>query len=301
MVGMIEAAPASNTVRTATSRTVGYYEFGDPDGTPVLALHGTPGSGAGFAWADTAARALGIRLIAPDRPGIGHSDRIVPAEGTTVARYAPEIVATADALGVDTFALLGYSGGVPYAVAVAHAAPERVRAAALVSGAGQVGVWASTRDFERTDRRMTRLATQAPALARAALLLSARAAMAAPRAAMRLTQLEMSRADREVMKRFPSSRAAIAAFTGAFLRGADGVVDDYAALARPWGLHVEDVNVPMQLWHATADAVVPLHHSESLARRLPNATLSTWDDEGHLAIISHIDEVLERLLALAGT
>src|SRR4051794_12106692 len=59
---------------TAAGGTVGYYEYGDPGGRPVMVFHGVPACGAGFAFADAAARQRGLRLVAPDRPGIGLSD-----------------------------------------------------------------------------------------------------------------------------------------------------------------------------------------------------------------------------------
>ncbi|HET9728132.1 MAG TPA: alpha/beta hydrolase, partial [Acidimicrobiia bacterium] len=211
MALMRDDEPRALTLRTAHGRVVSYYEFGDADGVPVLALHGTPASGASFAWADAAARARGVRLIAPDRPGIGHSDRVARHERATVAQFAPAILDAVDALGVRGFSVLGYSGGGPYAVAIAAAAAERVHAGAIVSGAGQVGVWASSRDFERTDRNLTRLALRAPALARAALLLTARGAALAPRAAALLSGAEMSRRDRQVLRELADSRAALAA------------------------------------------------------------------------------------------
>ena len=43
-------APRAQTVRTAAGRDVGVYQYGDPLGSPVLALHGTPACGAGFPW-----------------------------------------------------------------------------------------------------------------------------------------------------------------------------------------------------------------------------------------------------------
>src|SRR5215475_4617910 len=107
--------PDPDVVRTADGRVVSYYDFGDRGGTPVFAMHGTPASGAGFWFADQRARDRGLRLIAPDRPGIGRSDHLTQAQ-PTVVDYAPELAATADALGVDTFSLLGYSGGGPYAL-----------------------------------------------------------------------------------------------------------------------------------------------------------------------------------------
>jgi pimeloyl-ACP methyl ester carboxylesterase len=58
-------------VRLAGGTDVGYAEVGDPDGRPVLHLHGTPGSRleVGIPAARRAAEDLGVRLIALDRPG----------------------------------------------------------------------------------------------------------------------------------------------------------------------------------------------------------------------------------------
>lgn len=288
--------PQPETVRTADGRVTGYYEFGDPAGTPVVALHGTPACGAGFAWADQRARARGIRLLAPDRPGVGDSDRWEPGRGASIADYPATLSAFADALGLETFPLIGYSGGGPYALAAAHALPDRVAAAAIVAGAGQVGVWATIDDFESTDRRLTKLSLRAPALAQVVLSVSARAARRAARTSLRFVQIEMSPPDRAVMAEFPTPRAALAVFTESCRHGARGVVDDYAALGRPWGFAVEHISVPVLCWHAPTDEVVPLHHSEELVRRIPGARLSHWDGEGHLAIIEHIGEVLDALV-----
>ena len=60
---------------------IGVYEYGDPNGEPVFALHGTPACGAGFDWTDIPARDRGLRIIAPDRPGIGRSTRSADAGG----------------------------------------------------------------------------------------------------------------------------------------------------------------------------------------------------------------------------
>ncbi len=90
MLELVET-PVSRTVRTADGRVTGYYEYGDPAGRPVVVLHGTPACGAGFAWADGRARARGIRLLAPDRPGVGDSSPWTAGRGTTVADYPSEL------------------------------------------------------------------------------------------------------------------------------------------------------------------------------------------------------------------
>ncbi len=294
MLELVET-PEPCRVEDADGRVTGYYEYGDPSGTPVVVLHGTPACGAGFAWADERARTRGIRLLAPDRPGVGNSDPWPPGRGVTVADYPPLLRALTDALDISTFSVLGYSGGGPYALAAARALPDRVRAAAVVSGAGQVGVWATVDDFETTDRRLTQLASRAPALARVVLWVSARTARVAPHVSLRFAQIEMSAADRAVMAQFPSARAALAVFTQSVGRSAAGVVDDYAALGRPWGFSVEEISVAVHCWHGTTDPIVPLRHSDELVRRIPGARLSRWRGEGHLAIVEHVGEVLDAL------
>jgi pimeloyl-ACP methyl ester carboxylesterase len=296
MLEIAEAVP--RTVRTSDGRVTGYYEYGDPGGTPVVALHGTPACGAGFAWADTGARTRGIRLLAPDRPGIGDSDPWDRGRSPTVDMYPPVLSAFADALDVGKFSIVGYSGGGPYALAAAHAVPDRVPGVAVVSGAGQVGVWASVDDFEATDRRLTHLANRAPALARVVLSFSARFARVAPLTSLRFAQIEMPAADRAVMAGYPSARAALAVFTESCRRGAAGVVDDYDALGRPWGFRVEEIAVPVRCWHASSDRIVPIRHSEQLVRRISGAQLFRWDAGGHLAIVDHFGQVLDALPAV---
>ena len=99
--------------RLADGRRIGYAEFGDPHGATVLALHGTPGSRLMFALTDRAARARGLRIIAPERPGYGLSDF---RRGTSLAQTADDMTAFADALGLDLLAIIGVSGGGPFAV-----------------------------------------------------------------------------------------------------------------------------------------------------------------------------------------
>ena len=113
----------SRVERLAGGRRLGYAEFGDPHGQPVLAIHGTPGSRFMFALTDQAARLRGLRIIAPERPGYGLSD-YCRKEGLPHA--ADDLKSLADTLGLDRFAVLGVSGGGPFAIAAASAMPDRV-------------------------------------------------------------------------------------------------------------------------------------------------------------------------------
>ena len=266
------------------------YEYGDPLGSPVFALHGTPSCGAGFAWTDMPARAHGLRIIAPDRPGIGRSARVpMPA----VAEYGVDLGMLADALDIERFTVLGYSGGGPYALAAAAALGPRVQSAAIVAGAGEIGAWATFSDLERSDRQMTWLSLHAPVVARAVLRSADFGSRLAPRVALWLAATELPANDRAVLRDLGSPRQALALFTQALAHSSAGVVDDYARLARPWHVALGEISTPVHCWHGTADTLVPLAHTQALLERLPNARLTTWPDEGHLALITHVNDVLE--------
>jgi len=100
--------PQPSAVELGGGRVVGVYEFGDPAGELVITLHGVPACGAGFAFSDGPARQRGLRIVAPDRPGIGLT---TPAGGWSVGSYPPMVAELADALGAERFAVWGYSGG----------------------------------------------------------------------------------------------------------------------------------------------------------------------------------------------
>ena len=125
----------TDIVLTDDGRRVAVEQFGDAAGRPVFLLHGTPGSRMQPVPRGMVLHHLGVRLITFDRPGYGQSERL---PGRDVAAAAIDVKAIADQLGLDTFALVGRSGGGPHALACAALLPGRVtRVAALVTLAPQ--------------------------------------------------------------------------------------------------------------------------------------------------------------------
>src|SRR5690349_9926528 len=131
---MIEVtSPQPRTIALEDGRKVSYAEFGDPNGHPVLYCHGAPSSRLEPLFiTDQKIKSHGLRIIAPDRPGIGGSEPVPHASFATWAKNAQEI---ADKLSLDRIVVMGNSGGTGYALAVAHSMPDRVRRTVLVSSA----------------------------------------------------------------------------------------------------------------------------------------------------------------------
>jgi pimeloyl-ACP methyl ester carboxylesterase len=288
------ATGAPLAVPIASRRHVGYYEFGDLDGTPVFALHGTPGCGSGFLFAHEDALERGVRLIAPDRPGVGFSDR---AKRRPVRAYADDLGGLADALGIDTFDVFGYSGGGPFACAAAYGLPDRVNAAAVVSGAGQVGVWAKKRESDLMDWFFMSVSRRSAFVASGMMRAVAGLVRRMPQIPSLSLDRELGESDVEAFATPARREAAVRMFIDAFARGTRGVVDDYASIAEPWGFPVEDIKVPLTLFQGDADTIVPMHHTEALAARVPDADVVVWPGAGHFGVFSRVGEVLDALLA----
>ena len=232
-------------------------------------------------------------MLAPDRPGIGKSSGPPLAD---VGGYPGRVAALADTLGLDRFAVLGYSGGGPYAVACAATLGDRVTATAVAAGMGQMGVWAEANDFAKTDRQLLDLAVHHRRIARFLLASSAFFAKRGPASAMKSFLKELSASDRAVVEAqdAPPSES-MRLFTRAFQNGAQGVVDDYRVLAAPWGVEPAHTG-PLTIFQGDADTMVPRRHSEALAERLPEAELVVWPGEGHLGALTHIEEILDALV-----
>lgn len=277
-------------VRLPDGRRMGVVSHGDPDGRPVVLNHGTPASRLGFEFTDAPARARGFRVLCPDRPGIGRSD---PRPGRTLAGWADDMVALADILGIDRFASLGYSGGGPYALAAAAAAPDRVTVAGLIAGVGPIDRPGARQGLAKSDLQLLDLAQRRPWAARALLRALRLGARVSPASALRSFKKEVSAVDQRVLDE--QGPAIMAFFVEALRQGPQGVVDDYLLWAGPWGFALEQVRVPVHVWQGDDDSMVPMRHAEDMAARIPNATLHRLPGVGHVSIQLHIGEILDSL------
>jgi pimeloyl-ACP methyl ester carboxylesterase len=74
-----------------------------------------------------------------------------------------------------------------------------------------------------------------------------------------------------------------------------GVVDEYLAIAAPWGFRPENVSTPVRIYQGAADTLVPEEWGQLLARRIPNASISLYLGEGHFIALTRRQDVLEWL------
>ena len=283
---------ASRVHRLADGRRIGYAEYGDPDGLPAIALHGTPGSRFMFALTDEAARARGLRIIAPERPGYGLSEA---HHFDTLAETAYDVKALADALGLDRFALIGVSGGGPHAVAAAALLKDRVLRLALIGPVGPIGDCDHIRMSHLHGLIFTHMAPSHHAAGAFFLGLKTLIQLA-PGAAYQLLMQRVTATDREVLHR-PEVRANLQTALREGLRtGVEGPLQDLRLYCRPWNLPLAEIAVPAIMWQGSADSIVPPDAAYRLAGTLPNCTLEVIEGAGHYWVFGEFDRVLDAVL-----
>lgn len=273
-------------------RRLAYDEYGDPAGVPVINCHGGLTSRLDVERCAEVAAHAGVRLISPDRPGIGRSD---PKPGRTLIDWPNDVAVLADALGLGRFGILGWSAGGPYAAACTYALPERVAAAALVASAIP-GDWPDMeREINRTDRVLLRLSFHARPVALLALHAMGVSAMHAPKAFRRTSCRSLDEPSRRVV--LSEQLRLFAEPIAEGLRRPSGVVDDYRIFGSAWGFSPQHIGQSVCVWQGDTDALVPSHWGQRLAEAIPGSRLTMCPGEGHFLPAERYAEIFAVLTA----
>ena len=265
---------------------------GEQGAAPVLFCHGLADSRLSAHLFTQAARELGLRLVAPDRPGIGRTD---PRHLRRLVDWVEDAALVLDAVGAGPVAVLGVSAGGPFAAACAARLPRRVRSLTLVCPLGAPG-W-PTRGMATGQRLALRLARQAPAFGGWFLGRLATLAHRSPQLFLRLATSELPGTDRRALAQPAMREAFLAGYAEAFRRGSAGVAQDLRVLTRPWGFELGSVTVPASIYHGDADTTVPPQHARLLAEAIPGAQLQLYPGHGHFSILGAAHRMLAPLAA----
>lgn len=272
-----DRADHERSISLGDGRTLAYLDIGDPGGYPVINNHGGLSSRLDIWPASDAARARQLRLISPDRPGIGRSDA---NEGHTIESWANDVEALADQLGLDRFAVIGWSFGGGYAQAVARYLSERVSTLVLVASVIP-REWAGMREeINRMDRVLLRLSHNAVGRLDERTIFHVMGHMAAkkPERFAKLAGFEEGG---------PALTAAIAEG----LSNTEGVVADYEIMNQPWGFDPSDITVPTHIWQGDADELVPPDWATRLNEAIAGSTVHMVEGGTHLLWYEHWDDL----------
>lgn len=290
------AAAAAERIKLRDGRWLAYTAYGDPAGAPIFHLHGTPGSRLEPHPDPARAAALGVRVIAPDRPGYGLSDF---QRGRKLLDWPTDVAQLADALGINHFTVLGLSGGGPHAMACAYQLPERVTRAALVSSPSPLdapgifeGMAAMNRQGFALDRRLPW------PLLRLVYGLQGRAIRRAPEKFVEALHAQMSEPDQQVLDDPLIRQGFVEDVRTAYQAGTRAHAWESRMVVRDWGFHLHDIRAETHLWHGELDRLAPVAMGRYLARTIPGCRATFFPNEGHLSIyFKRWDEIVSALVA----
>ncbi|HEX7173017.1 MAG TPA: alpha/beta hydrolase [Candidatus Limnocylindria bacterium] len=294
---------AREQIRLADGRRLSFLQAGAAAGAPVMYFHGSPSSASECRLFGTSAdvAASGIRLIAVDRPGSAGSSFQIDRR---ISDWPADVTALASQLRLDRFAVLGYSGGGPYALACARQLPERLTVAVTVSGTAPFESPGVTDGISPDSWRFMQLARLRPRLARAISWLMGLTARVAPGRMAAQAIRSLPQADAAVLAD-PELAGAFACMVYETTHGSPrGAQHDTALMIGPWGFDPAEITKPVTMWHGTEDRNAPPAMARWLARRMPRVDLRWLEGEGHIsAAVNHADRILHGLAGLvdAGT
>jgi pimeloyl-ACP methyl ester carboxylesterase len=279
------------TVWAPDGRRLPVRVLGDPAGAPVFFMHGTPGSRLGPHPRSQLLHHLGVRLIAYDRPGYGGSDRLPLRQ---VAHAAADVKAIADDLCIDTFSVVGRSGGGPHALACAALLPDRVKRVAVLVGLAPrhaEGLDWYAGMTESNQREYTIAESGVLELAKA-IETSAEQIRNDPARLLRDLGPELPLPDWRVVADNGIRVGMRRNFAEAVQRSGAGWVDDARSFTQDWGFDPADILVETLLWHGAQDVFSPVAHTHWLARTIPGAIERIVQDAAHFSAIGELPSLL---------
>lgn len=267
-------------------REVAFAVWGDPDGFPVLALHGTPGCRLQRWPHEDLYAELGVCVVTHDRAGYGRSSR---RRGRIVVDEADDVRLIADELGFERFGVTGGSGGGPHVLACAARLPDRVVRAICAVGIAPFGppgldrdAWFAGMDAENIRELGVALQGEEALVADLQVTQAKVEARVAVDPSTVLDDFELSEADRQQLAQ-PEQIQIIRESTVEWaVNGVHGWADDDLAFVRPWGFDVSEITVPVLVRYGITDVLVPRAHGDWLAAHVPGCIVKTDETAGHL-------------------
>jgi pimeloyl-ACP methyl ester carboxylesterase len=281
---------ASQVLALPGGRRLAYRIYGDPDGAPVVYCHGGLSAHTDIAFATGRAAERHLQIVAIARPGIGESSRLGPPR--RVRDWADDVAVLTAALGMESFSVLGWSAGGPYALACAVVLGPRVRHTLTIGGMAPLGGRVTARQLGLVaDRVLFPLSQRAP---RSAAALVRSAGWLPPAALQRTLLRSLPKADRAVVGAMSPAEFS-ADLEEALRNGPNGIVDDYRVVGADWGFAPENVTCPVTVVQGSEDTILPMAHARNLAERLPDGTLQVVEGAGHFLLHTHFELVVDAL------
>lgn len=288
----IQPPQRKNTLSLADGRKLCWYEWGPVTGYPLLFCTGAGMSGSlGFGFSHL--ERLNLRLIAPDRPGLGESS-IDPNK--TLQTWVDDIGELLQHCNIVRYAALGFSQGLPFALSLAKT--DKLSVLVAVSGQDQLS-HPSVRPFlqpdvlkmiENREKDVKGFENWISVHTSVDWLWNFIMNSSSPVDVAIYSQSAFSQAYRECLEE-------------GFSQGPEGYARDLVIALGGWPVQPEQLNCPVLLYYGQLDnsTVHSPDHGQQLSKRFINAEYYLYSTEGGSLLWARAEEILEKLSILIKT
>lgn len=265
------------SIRLSGGRHLDYFEIGPADAPAVLYCHGTPGSRFELLLAQPALERnhVHMRLIGLNRPGYGASS-FVPYQG--FLPWAHLVDEATNWLGLDRFAVLGASGGSPYALACAYILPDRIDKVGIVAGVAPPDIPGMSQAAALADEFSTDIFR---AIRYGSLSLATHAGLT--ELLTRRLIAALGPADRRALADPPATKSLGKVVEEAFAQRGRAATMEAGLFMQPWDFDLSLLTQQAMLWHGAEDSRIPAKVVRSFAERIPQASSQVWPHHGHFS------------------
>lgn len=269
-----------------------YSIYGDPDGAPLVAMHGSADCRLIWGLLDQAATDAGVCLIAPDRPGFGNSAYVA---GRTSLDHAADVIELVDHLDHQSVAVITISGGLVFGLAAASAYPSRIYR--LTSYAGMfLTAPGAIEEMNPLQKAIVRLCLRWPAVIKplGKMLFGPQVFLAArsPRIVFKMLRATRPPGDKRVLDRPDVTDRMIAAAPSQF-RSVAAVTESLTTQQLPpFPFELSRINQQVLVWQGGKDDVHTPAMGRLLADQCPNATLHYFPELATFDFDVHYDAMM---------
>lgn len=278
----------SHVTALPDGRELGWIEIGDPAGAPIFAFHGTPGSRYDIVMDEESISGDGLRFICVDRPGYGLSSF---QRDRRLRDWPQDVAHLATQLDIETFFVLGHSGGGPHAVACAALLGERVSGAAIVSGVGPLNGPGAFDDMKKSEQLQMNLSRRRSRIMRVACVAQMEVFRRWPSWALDMMTKRLPAVDREILGHTNVRSVMVSEATRLSRTAGRAVAQDLEVFTADWGFDLGAITVPVHLWQGDEDVNVSPDHARMMHESIPGSTLHEIPGAGHFFMYDRLGEI----------
>ncbi|MDH5183715.1 MAG: alpha/beta fold hydrolase [Gammaproteobacteria bacterium] len=283
----------SQSVFLKDGRRLSYAEYGPSNGAPVIFMHSIAGSRLQIPEDEEILYDKGIRLLVPERPGIGLSDA---KKKRTILDWSEDVAEFADCKEIEKFRVMSNSVGSCFALAAAHELPQRVESVTLLSPMSEFYNIDELDGIIPIFKMILGLGKYVPSITLPFMRLAVRGLLRNPDKYYASIVEQMPDADYKIFTAPGFREKYLPTALEALRNGERGVTVEQLMVARKWGFSLGDINVPVSIWHGEEDRHNPLYMAKSIQAELADAKLNVIPGGGHFLLYSHWPQIIESMV-----